>query len=82
MHGRNPFTSISNLSFIRNANHFSASRPASRSCSGGSKHLNYQGSYLRDSYLNNWETRRNQETMASRLMGIEALRYQPEPISH
>lgn len=70
MHGRNPFTSITNLSFVRNANHFSDTKPASRSCSGGSKYLNYQGSYFRDSYLNSWETRRNQETLASRLLGI------------
>lgn len=77
MRDRNPFTSITNLSFVRNANHLSEGRPASRSYSSNKKYLDYQGPYLRDAYLNEWQVRRNQEALTSRVMGIEALRYVP-----
>ena len=79
MHQRNPFTAISNYSFVRNASQFSSNRPASRSCSGENRFNDYQGMYLRDSYLLERESRKNQETLASRLMGLEALRYEAQP---
>ena len=77
MHGRNPFTSISNMSFVRNANNFGSSRPASRSCSGGKNYFEYQGSYAKDEYLQNWENRQRQEYRAKKYLGVEALRYEP-----
>lgn len=76
MQNRNPFTSISNFSFVRNASHISGGRPPSRSYST-KKYFEYQGSYLGDPYLHDWQTRQHQEVLSSRIMGIDALRYCP-----
>lgn len=75
MHNRNPFTSISNFSFVRNASHISGGRPPSRSYSSNKKYFEYHGTYLGDPYLHDWETRRHQEVLSSRLMGVDSLRY-------
>ena len=79
MQGRNPFTSISNYSFVRNAHHFSSSRPPSRSYSGSNKYSDYQGMYLRDSYLLDIDERKKKETIASKFLGVESLRYELPP---
>jgi hypothetical protein len=55
-------------------------RPASRSCSGGNKYFEYKGTHLKDPYLLGWESRKKQEQLSSRFMGVEALRYVPERI--
>ena len=77
MQNRNPFTSLSNFSFVRNASHISGGRPPSRSYSSSKKYFEYQGSYLRDAYLQDWQVRRNQEALSSRVMGIDSMRYSP-----
>lgn len=80
MDGRNPFTAISNLSFVRNAHPPSGARPPARSCSGANKNIEYKGSYLKDTYLLDCDSRRQQQILQSKVMGIESLRYRPQPI--
>ena len=60
MQGRNPFTSINNYSFVRNANKLPSSRKASHSSSLDKRYFDYQGSYYKDSYLQDWQTRHQQ----------------------
>ena len=59
---RNPFTSVTNLAFLRNNAHVSpaakqAFRPRSHS---GSKYFEYKPSCLRDDYLFHYDSRRQQ----------------------
>ena len=60
MQGRNPFTSISNYSFVRNAKKVPSERRPSYSSSKSKRYFEYQGSYFKDSYLQEWEQRRQQ----------------------
>ena len=77
MNARNPFSSISNLSILRNAQELPSEGRANRTHSLHKNYLGYQGSYLRDSYLREREIRKNQLEISSKVMGIEALRYMP-----
>lgn len=68
---RNPFSSLTNLSFQRNAQRLPHNLP---------QRTEYHGAYLRDSYLADYQLRHDQEHLCSRLLGTEALRYCP-PVS-
>jgi hypothetical protein len=76
---RNPFTSVSNFSFLRNTSRLTQDVKDSRAprSLSGSKYFDYKKSYMHDSYLLDYNSRRQQENKYFQTMGTEALRYLP-----
>lgn len=78
---RNPFTSVSNISFLRNGSRVSQQTKDSFTARSLSSHryFDYKSSYLHDTYLLDYDARRQQENKYCQVMGIEAMRFRPDP---
>lgn len=78
---RNPFTSVTNISFTRNNSRFSQQTKETYTARSLSNHkyFDYKSSYMHDSYLQNYENRKQQENRFCKVMGLEAMRYRPDP---